>query len=78
MTTTVTTTTVTTVTALGLTGALGAIITVALIALLVFKEIAGTAAGERTVRWGRTLSIGSTPLAVAFAVIVLTRLTQLG
>lgn len=77
MTTTVTTTTVTTVSALGLTGLLGAIVTVALISLLVFKEIAGAGPGERAIRWGRTLSIGTVPLAVAFAVIVMTKVAQL-
>lgn len=70
MTTTVTTVTVSTVTVMGLTGALGLLLSLVVIALLMGKEVASATAGERAVRWGRTLNIGLIPLLISFGIIV--------
>jgi len=76
MTTTVTTVTVTTVTNMGLAAGLGLITTLALIAILIAKEITAATPGQVSVRWGRTLNIGMVPLLIAFAVIVVVKLSQ--
>ena len=73
---TVTTTTTTTVTSasIALGAALGVAAVVSLIAFLAMRELATASEGPRLKTFGRYLSVGIVPLAIAFAVIVVMKI----
>jgi hypothetical protein len=79
MVTTVSTTTVTTVTAIAAMG-LTAAISIATASILVFflttKELATAKGSGFSSRLGRFLSIGTVPLLMAFAVIMVVKIVQ--
>ena len=74
--TTSTVTTVTTIAAMGLTSVITIAAVVSLILFLSVKELANAAGSGTSLRIARSLSIGILPLAMAFAVIVATRIAE--
>lgn len=57
-----------------ISGPWGIIATLSLVALLIGREVAGSLAGRRAMRWRRGLSVGAAPLLAVFAVVVTLRL----
>ena len=76
---TVTVTTVTTITsiaAMGLTASISIAAIVTLIIFLTTKELAGSGGSSYSIRIGRFLSVGITPLLIAFTAVVVVKLFE--
>ncbi len=69
--------TVTTVAALGISTIINVIAVIALLVFLLTRELAGTSNSRRTLRIALYASIGTLPLIVAFAVIVMVKIIEL-
>lgn len=72
-----TVTTVTTLVALGISAVIGVIAVITLIAFLVTREMANTSNSGLSLRLARFASIGILPLIMAFATIIIVKITEL-
>jgi hypothetical protein len=71
---TVTTSTVTTLTNISMAGTLGLIAIIFLLTLLVQKEISGTIASKKMLRWSHALNLAIPSLLIVFVSIVVVRI----
>ena len=78
MVTTVTTvTTITTMVTLGISAVVGVVAVITLIAILVTRELATTGNSGLSLRIAKFASIGILPLIMAFATIIIVKITEL-
>ena len=65
------------ISSMGLTAALGIVAVVGLLIFLTTKELAGTTGSASTLRIAKFANVGILPLTIAFAVIILGKITEM-